>query len=766
MNLPKIYKILILLLVSITIYSCSVRKYIPENEYLYRGATINYIDTVNTISYNEVKQEVESVLYPQPNSKFLGMYPGLYFYYKAQREKPGFINKFLNKKIGEEPVYYSSVELEETNELINNRLENNGFFYNKISSESILDSVSKTGKAKYTIELKKPYVLQTFKLEEDSLSIADSLEIVSKLKTALKKSNIQKGMRFDLAALKSERERLDTYLKQEGYYNFNSDFLIFEADTNVYKDKRFDLYLRFKDNVPSKSKVPYKLNDVDIYPNESIVTQNQLKDTITLDSLDFIESGTFFKPKKLSPYVLLKPGQRYNPTLSKYTSRRLSSIGTYKFINIRYEENDTLIHKDGFRYLDAVIELSPLNKRSLRAETQFVTKSNNFTGPGIGLTYTNRNWFKGGEQLNISGNVGYERQFSSGDQSGLSSLTLGLEASLTFPRLLFPIIDVNKRFKYSIPQTKVSIGADYLNRSEYYSLNSYNTSFGYIWKANRYITHQLNPININYLKLGNITDAFQTILDENEFLEKSFEQQFIAGLTYSFTYSQLVDTYRKGAFKFDFNFDIAGNTLSLFDQKSSDGNTNEFLGLVYSQYIKGDIDFSYKYKLNDKGQQLVGRIFSGLGYSYGNSEALPYVKQYFSGGPYSVRAFSIRGVGPGSYEPTEDTDDYSAYFDRAGDIRLEANLEYRFPLFQYVNGAFFTDAGNVWLLRENEDLPGGEFSSNFINELGIGVGLGVRVDIQGFVIRLDLASPIKKPAKSFNFEYDSPVLNFAIGYPF
>ena len=770
MKLPfKTYQIG-MLLVALAVYSCSVEKYIPEDEFLYRGANLKFIDTVLDKNYKEVKTETEGVLYPQPNSRFLGMYPGLYFHYKAQRENPGIINKFFNKKIGEEPVYFSDVELSETEELIYNRLENRGFFYSLIESNSTIDSSSHTAKVNYEVTLKKPYVLETYQLEKDSLPSTDSLELVKKLEKAVVDENsvIKKGMRFDLADFKSERERIDEFLKQEGYYNFNGNFLIFEADTNTYDNKKFDLFLRLKDNVPDKSKVPYIIDDVDVYPNESIETRDQEKDTVSLDSLDFIQAKEFFKPKRLSPYILLKPGQRYNPILSKYTSRRLSSIGTYKFVNIHYKENDTVVDENGFRHLDAIIELSPLQKRSLRAELQGVTKSNNFAGPGLGLTYTNRNWFKGGEQLNIRGSVAYEKQFSSGEQSGLSSLQLGLETSVRFPRLLFPIVDVNKRFKYSIPQTEVKLGIDYLNRSQLYSLNSYQTSFGYIWKANRYVTHQLNPININYVRLGNVTEEFNEILNQNQFLRRSFEQQFIAGLTYGFTYNELVDNYRTGALYFNFNFDIAGNTLSLFDQSATDedGNAvNEFLGLQYAQYAKGDIDIRYHYKLNDDGQVLIARLFGGLGYSYGNSESLPFVKQYFAGGPYSVRAFRIRGLGPGSYQPTDESS-YNAYFDRAGDIRLEANLEYRFPLFNYVNGAIFTDAGNVWLLRENDALPGGKFSSSFTNELGIGSGVGVRVDIQGFVIRFDLASPLKRPAKSFEFEYDSPVLNFAIGYPF
>ncbi|MBW2962835.1 translocation and assembly module lipoprotein TamL [Mesonia aestuariivivens] len=771
-SILKKYPVCVMFVLLFLGYSCSVKKYIPEGEYLYRGGHINYIDTVLKKKYSEVKAETKGVLYPKPNSKFLGIYPGLYVHYKAQRENPGIINKFLNKKIGEEPVYFSDANLSETEELINNRLENRGFFYTVINSNSIIDSTSKTAKAEYLVTLREPYVMETYQLEKDSLKNIDSIMLVKNLEKVMFDENsiLKKGMRFDLENFKSERERIDDYLKHEGFYNFNANFLIFEADTNTYDQRKYDLFLKMKEEIPNRSKVPYLIDKIEVYPNETIANKEVKKDTITLDSLNFVQSETFFKPKRLSPYILLKPGQRYNPLLSKYTSRRLSSIGTYKFVNIRYEEKDSIIDENGFMHLDAIIELSPLRKRSLRAELQGVTKSNNFTGPGLGLTYTNRNWFKGGEQLNIRGSVGYEKQFSSGEQSGLSSLQLGLETSVRFPRLLFPILNINKskRFKYSIPQTEVKLGIDYLNRSELYSLNSYQASFGYIWKANRFITHQLNPLNINYVKLGNVTDRFDEILEDNPFLKQSFEQQFIAGLTYSFTYSELGVTQNNGALYVNFNFDIAGNALSLFDKKGTndDGDeVNKFLGLQYAQYAKGGLDIRYHYKLDDDGQVLVARLYGGLGYAYGNSESLPFIKQYFSGGPYSVRAFRIRGLGPGSYQPT-DENSYNAYFDRAGDIRLEANLEYRFPLFNYVNGAIFTDAGNVWLLNQNDALPGGKFTSSFINELGIGSGVGVRVDIQGFVIRLDLASPIKRPAKTWKFEYDSPVLNFAIGYPF
>ena len=405
--------------------------------------------------------------------------------------------------------------------------------------------------------------------------------------------------------------------------------------------------------------------------------------------------------------------------------------------------------------------LSPLNKRALRLELQGVTKSNNFAGPGIGLTYSNRNIFKGGELFRLSTNFGYEKQFSSGGSEGSSSLQLGAKTSLTFPRLLFPI-NIDHRFEYSIPKTKIELGYDYLNRTRLYRLNSLTATFGYIWTANRFVTHRLNPLNINYVSLGKTSEEFDNILDQNPFLRQSFEQKFIAGLTYSFTYNELSDQSKKGGFYTNVNFDIAGNILSLFGKENDEGSKS-FLGLEYAQYAKLDIDTRYHYKLDSKGQVLVARVFGGIGLPYGNSNSLPFVKQYFSGGPYSVRAFRIRGLGPGTYAPA---DGDSGYFDQAGDIRLEANLEYRFPIMQYINGAVFADAGNVWLTKENEALPGGKFSTDFINELGIGAGIGLRIDIQGFVIRFDLASPLKTPNTDWNFEYDSPVFNFAIGYPF
>lgn len=742
----------------LTVIACSVKKYIPQGEYLYREGKINIIDSVNQKGSTDLEEELESVLYPEPNSKLLGMYPGLHFYYKGQKEHPGFINRFLNKKIGEKPVYLSDVNLDNTKDLLQNRLENNGFFYGNIDSSVKKDSLKKTAKIDYTVAIGKPYRIAKYEIEKDS---TDTLAIYNHLEKSLTASDLKKGNRFKLQDFKKERKRIDDYLKARGYYYFNDDFILFEADTNKYDKKRFDLFLKLKKGIPEKSKVPYILDSVEVYANIVNDTVYGVQDTIRIDGVDIIQSHIYFKPKRLRSFVLLEPGQTYNPENSKFTSRRLTSIGNYKFVNIHYQNTDSITDSLGQRHLKSVITLSPLPKNGIQFDLQGVTKSNDFTGPGLNVNYTNRNIFKGGENLNIKALFGYEKQFYKGDKGGLSSLHLGLESSILFPRLLFPG-HYEKMFRYAIPKTKVKAGIDYLNRTQLYSLNSFSTSFGYLWEQNRFVTHQLTPINIDYVKLSHTSSQFESILDSNPFLRHSFEQQFIAGLMYSFTYNELSDEDKRGKFYFKFNFDIAGNTLNLFGKGHEDG-PKTFLGLQYAQYVKGDIDVSYHYDVGHSGQTLVGHVFAGLGIPYGNSTSLPFVKQYYAGGPYSVRAFHIRSLGPGTYKPEPGE---SSYFDQAGDIRLEVNLEYRFPIISVLKGALFTDAGNVWLQKKNEALPGGKFSCNFINEFGIGAGFGLRIDIQSFVLRFDLAAPLKRPTQNWDFEYQSPVFNFAIGYPF
>ncbi|WP_046755420.1 translocation and assembly module lipoprotein TamL [Kordia jejudonensis] len=745
----------LLLFFVIVLYSCSVKRFIPENETLYEGATFKIESKEEIADDQAIKEALQEVLRPQPNSSKLG----LLAHYKVETGKPGFIYRFIDKRLGEEPVYQSDVDISNTENLILNRLENLGFFYSSVTSEIIKND--KTSEVVYTIQLAKPYTMETYQLAADTLSIHKEIQ------KTLDQSFIKKGERFNLARLKVERERIDADLKSKGYYNFNADFLIFEIDTNQYKNKRFDLFLRLKKNTPIKALFAYKLKTVNIYPNTSVNNDYKHADTTTMKGVNFIQDTLFFKPKRLRPFVLFEEGQLYDPKKFKATSRRLSSISTYKFVNVQFEEQP-ITDRDTIGYLNTSVYLSPLNKRALSAELQANAKSSGFTGPTLALSYTNRNLFKGGEVLKITGKFGYEAQLrgKANNTTGLNSTQLGLTADLLFPRLLFPM-DVSEQFKYNIPKTKISAGIEYLNRNQLYSLSSFNTSFGYQWNANTYVYHTINPISTNYIRLSNSTDEFDAILEDNLFLKNSFEQQLISGLTYNFTYNELGDFNKKNPFFFSSNIDIAGNSLSLLGSKDDITGRKTILGVEFAQYAK--IDFDARFYLRFKNEQtLITRLFAGLGYAYGNSDVLPFSRQFFAGGPYSIRAFRTRSVGPGTYVP--ENPDISSFFDRSGDIRLEANVEYRFPLYSYFKGAFFVDAGNVWLRNENSELPGGKFTKNFMNELAIGAGAGLRVDIQGFVLRLDWAAPVHAPVQNetskYTFDAGNGIFNFAIGYPF
>ncbi|WP_044402345.1 BamA/TamA family outer membrane protein [Lacinutrix sp. Hel_I_90] len=740
--------------------SCAVKKYIPEGALLYTGATIEVNADSLVENPSDLKTELETILRPEPNSKFLGLRPGLHYYYKVQQEKPGFLNKWLYKQFGEEPVYQSDVKPYEIEDILVNKLENNGFFYSLATSSFTEDQEAKEAAITYTVQVPTPYKIETYQIDSVPSPLYEAL------KASVAESNFKKDIRFDLKAMKLERERLDAMLKRKGYYNFNSDFLIFEADSNRYDNKRIDLFLKLKAEVPQKAIIPYRLERVTIYPDYDLTKDSKISDDERYNNKTYIQDSVFFKPEHLDPFITLKEGQLYSPVTSKNTARRLSSIGAYKFVNIQYKETDSLA-ENGLGLLEANIYLSPLNKRAIRAELRAVTKSNNFAGPALVLTYSNRNLFKGGETLNISTKAGYETQIASGNQAGLSSLELGLEGELIFPRVISPFKISADFFEYSIPKTITSLGFDYLNRSKLYTLLSANTLFGYVWDANRFVTHKVNPISVYYTRLSNTTPEFQKILDDNPFLQRSFDQEFISGLTYSFTYNGLVDAGKTHNFYANFTFDIAGNSVSLLGKEKEPGTPKEFLGLEYAQYAKADIDLRYHFNFG-KEQTVATRLFAGYGLAYGNSDVLPFTKQYYSGGPYSVRAFRIRSLGPGTYN--EQGTEEGAFFDQTGNIRLEANIEYRFPIFGFFKGAVFTDAGNIWNSEENPALPGGKFSGDFLSELGMGAGVGLRVDVQGFVIRLDLAAPFHDPAQPkgqrFDFEADEPILNFAIGYPF
>lgn len=743
--------------------SCNTVKFLPEGEKYLDKSSVKMKSRVPVKGEGDLQSELESLQNPQPNKKLLGARFNVWAYHRGHnKEKPNFIGKWIKKKFGEEPVYLSKSDSLKTMELINNRLENRGFFYSDIRSETRAGRYSSS--IEYKVELPQPYILDSLIVEADSASIEKQIV------RSMRGTSLKQGKRFDLEELKAERERIDERLKNQGYYYFNPDYLLFKIDTNK-GNHTYNLYLSLKAGIPKQEIIPYRINSVTVFPDYSVKDTAVFNEDTIYDGIRFRQKEMYFLPKRLKNYILFVPGNTYSRRRENLTSSRLGSIGNYRYVNIRFTRVDSTIDSSGYGRLNSLIYLSPLNKRTLRAELQALSKSNNFAGPSLLLSYRNRNLFRGGESLNLTGKFSYEAQIAGGRQTGLSSYEAGIQGELVMPRLI-GFTRQSQRFSYAVPRTMIRSGFSILNRVGFYRLNSTQFSLGMATNTSRMISHEVHFPAITYAGLSRTTPAFDTILINNPFLRRSFEQQFIVGLTYDFQYNQLVQKRKKTRFLLIGRLDNAGNLVRLLSNNSN----QRLFGEPYARYVRVDGDIRM-YLRTGKESQAVLRIFAGAGRPFGNSLSLPFIKQYFSGGPNSIRAFRIRSLGPGTYRPPEL--DVASYFDQAGDIKFEANAEYRFPLVSVLKGALFADAGNVWLFNENPALPGGKFSKNWVNELAVGTGLGFRVDVEFIVVRLDIATPLRKPyldpdkrwVDDFRFGYKSwrkenLIWNIAIGYPF
>jgi outer membrane protein assembly factor BamA len=371
-----------------------------------------------------------------------------------------------------------------------------------------------------------------------------------------------------------------------------------------------------------------------------------------------------------------------------------------------------------------------------------------------------------------------------GGQSGGSSYEIGTRGELDLPKFAVPFRLGNVSGLF-VPKTRIVLGLNLLDRLQYYQLFSTDASFGYDWKASLGTEHNLNLLSITFVRLTNTTQAFNDLLSVNPLLQESFEDQFIIGQNYSFTYNDQLEKDQKNHVYFKGSMDFSGNLLQLaqsmfYEHKATPEFPYEIFGTTYSEYCKFDIDMRYYDNTVDQTSSFANRLIAGIGIPYGNSAAMPYVKQFYIGGSNSVRAFSAWGLGPGSYK-TPDSIATKSFLYQAGDIKLEANTEYRFPIVSILKGAVFVDAGNIWLLRDDPARPGGRFSvTTFLDQIAVGTGFGLRLDLSFFIIRCDLAFPLRIPylpegdrwvIKQIalgdpSWRTNNLMLNIAIGYPY
>jgi outer membrane protein insertion porin family len=727
----KTYYSIITVSVALLFAACNATKKVPDGDALYTGHTVKVENA--SVPKNEKKvitADLQGLIRPRPNSRVLGIPFKLGLYNMAGKSN-NFINKFLRKN-GEPPVLLSSVKLERNVQVTTNTLENRGFFHAKVTADTTVKN--KKASATYVANTGVQYKINDVSFPNDSSAISQAIQSISN------KTIFKKGDAFNLDVVKGERIRIDAALKEKGFYFFSPDDLIVFVDSTIGNNLT-NLYVSFKPDVQMARKQAYTINDIYIYSNYNLNTARI--DTMKVDSVFYkgyhvIDRRQTFKPLVFEQMMLFEPGDLYNRTDHNQSLNRLTNLGAFKFVKNRFD-----VVPDTFK-LDAYYYLTPLPRKSLSLEVGGLTKSNNATGSEVTARWKNRNAFRGAEQLSINAYFGTEVQYS-GAYSGFNTLRYGGEVNLSLPRFIIPFYDLNTAGAF-VPRTTIQFGYDILQRQKLYSLNSYRANLGYNWKESAQKEHQLNPISVTYVKALNVTERYKDSIQNYPVLQRAIEPQFIVGSNYNYNYNQLVGR-EKNATGIYFNglVDVAGNILGLATgADAKNGNTQKLFGSAFSQYFKAEFDTRYYKKIGLNGQW-ANRVIIGLGYPYGNSTILPFVKQYFVGGNNSLRGFRSRSVGPGKFSGGQVANERGFYPDVTGDLKLEINTEYRPKLFSIVYGAVFLEAGNVWLVNDNPLYTGGKFSKDFLKELAVDAGVGLRIDIQILLLRLDVAIPIRKP---------------------
>lgn len=762
-----------LCLLSLVFCACSGVKYLEDGQKYYDGATIKFKSAKPVADKGKIKPEMEEMLTPKPNAKVLGSRPKVWFYHIAgEPKKEKGLKHWIKTKLGEPPVYFSDVDISRNINLLENKLNNEGFFTAWVDYD--VHEGKNANTITYNAHVSEPYRYDTIHFPSGETTLARAIRGFSQ------ESLLEKDQRYDLDQLKEERLRIEKNLKDQGYFYFNDQYILFRADTTI-GDRMVDLHMTVKEDTPPQAKRFFRIGRVNVYPEYQFEEGNTLAepDTTTVGYVRYIHSRDNFRPEMIVNHVRLREGDIYTKEAELVTLNRLTQLDVFKFVNVDFTRSSE--HE-----LQTDVYLTPFKKKSLRLELQAVSKSNNFVGPNFIASFRNRNFLRGAELFEFNLTAGYEfqvggtKQDQEAQQSSLNSYILGAEGILTVPRFITPIDIENKSSRF-VPQTKFRLGYRLLQRVDFFRLNSFEIDYGFSWRETLTRRHELYPVSIKYIQLGSISDTFNEILEGNQLLARSYEEQFILGSTYSFFYNSQGKEGRETRthnFYFNGNIDLSGNLAHLLQsgvrkKENTDDDPYTLLGSPYSQFVKTDIDIRHYWRFN-RSSKLATRLIAGIGYAYGNSVILPYTKQFSIGGSSSIRAFRPRSIGPGTFEAP----DSLRFIDQTADIKLEGNVEYRFDIVGSFKGAVFVDAGNVWTLKEDESRPGGRFdSAEFYRQIAVGTGVGLRFDVEFFVIRFDLAFPLKVPSdpkwkfseiaiQSRDWRQQNLILNIAIGYPF
>lgn len=769
-NIHNIFKLCIIAVLAVVlVLGCNPTKYVPANEHLLYTSKIKVKD--NTVKPEALKSYVKQ----KPNKKIFGwirFHLGLYNLSNIKKEKG--IHKFL-RKIGEEPVVFDPSLTEKSIAQLNIYMKNKGYYNARIN-----DSVYFRGKKAhliYYVEGGRPYRIRNIEYSIEDTNIRN-IYFADSVNSLLKRGDL-----FDKdVVLQNERSRIERLLKVNGYYNFTREYVYFEVDSAL-STRQVDLDVQILNPVNNANKEAkhqqYKVRKVIIsgMPDLADVNNNYIS-TDTLDAGKGIYITDIKKlrinPRSFTQFLYVQPGKLYNENSMDETYNHVSSLNLFKMVDIKFSEIPSTADTSEYLWLDCNIRLSPSMLQSYSTDLEGTNSSGNIGG-AVNFNYQHINLFGNAEVFDVKFRGALESLKERKSAKISRTEEFGVETNLKFAKFLIPFRTENFIKKYN-PKTILSVSYNYQSRPEFIR-TVLNAGFGYNWRETRYKNHIFKPLEINYVDIKNPSLEFDSIIS-GTYLESSYRDHLITNMSYSYIYnSQNIKKNQDFKF-FRFNAESAGNVMSLFNSNlkkvvDSTLTYHTFLGIQYSQYIKTDLEYKF-YQIINPGSNIVYRLFAGAAYPYGNAKATPFEKRYFSGGANGLRGWQVRSVGPGT--AIEDSTNLGKYPNSTGDIKLEANFEYRFKLFWKLEGAFFVDAGNIWAIRREDNRRGASFKwDQFYKEFAVDSGLGFRFDFSFFLFRTDIGMKMRDPSLpagsrwiigSRKLKGDDFAFQIGIGYPF
>lgn len=767
-----------LLLLLFFLSACSTTKNLPEGEVLYTGSS-TVIENRSDTKVGEIAlTEVDAALAKNPSTKLFNFIPfplPVWVYNDFVKYKKGFGKWIYNRLAADPPVFISTVNPEVRVKVATNLLHDYGYFNGKVNCQLLPDKKdSLRAGIRYTVDMKNPYFIDSVSYERFN---ARTLRIMER---GRRRSLLTPGEQFNVVDLDGERSRISTLLRNRGYFYFRPDYLTYQADTLLHPGK-VSLRLIPVPGLPAAAERPYYVGKTSVYlfgKNSETPNSELLYKGIDIHYYKKLQvrPSMLYRWINYQAYVRndsLRNSERtriYSQYRQQRIQQRLSQLGIFRYLELQYVPRDSTQSNDT---LDVKLQATFDKPLDAELELNLTTKSNDQTGPGAAFGVTRYNVFGGGETWNVKLTGSYEWQTGRNRGSSLlNSWEMGLSSALTVPRVLFPTF---RGREYDFPATTTfRLHIEQLNRAKYYKLLAFGGNATYDFQPKPTSRHSFTPFRVTFNVLQHTTADFDSVADKNGALYRSLKNQFIPAMEYTYTFDNSSVRGVRNPVWWQTTVTSAGNITSalyrIFGKKFTEKEKTLF-GVPFAQFLKINSDLRYTWNI-DKNQAIASRIAGGVIWAYGNTNVAPYSEQFYVGGANSIRAFTARSIGPGGYRPPN-TD--RAFLDQTGDIRLEANVEYRFRIYGDLFGATFLDAGNVWMLRSEDRRVDTQLRwQTFGKQIALGTGVGLRYDLDFLVLRLDCGVPLHAPYDTGKTGYYNITgsfwrglgLHFAIGYPF